>query len=79
MKVTVKVHLILTKYQINLTNNQNTNIELSEKSLVKDLIKSINIPIEEIGMVLVNGTIVKNDHILKENDIIQIYPPIIGG
>lgn len=74
------------KIQINAWNyfkeyfpEEATFMDISEKTNIGQFINDLNIPKDKIGFVIVNNVKVSDDYILKENDIVSIYPTIIGG
>jgi sulfur carrier protein ThiS len=54
-------------------------IEISKDASVGDLIDQLDIPKSKIGLVSVQGRLVKADKTLKPGDYIRIYRPIFGG
>ncbi len=52
-----------------------------ENSSAKDVIDDIGIDIEKfpIGVLIVNGRHVNEDHILKDGDSFSIFPKVGGG
>jgi sulfur-carrier protein len=55
-------------------------IELVDEPItVMDLLQKYAIPIEEVAILLVNGRDGTTHHLLKDGDIISIFPPVGGG
>ena len=57
-------------------------IKIAEGTSVQDIIDEYNIPLEMAHIVLVNGKFVceqRSEHILEEQDILSIWPPVAGG
>jgi sulfur carrier protein ThiS len=54
-------------------------IEIAEYANVGDLLDRLEIPKSKIGLVSVEGHLVKATKILKPGDFIRIYRPIFGG
>jgi sulfur carrier protein ThiS len=55
-------------------------LELSQESSVEDVLQLLNIENSvEYSTILLNGKIAEKNMILKENDIIYIFPVINGG
>ena len=44
-----------------------------------DIIHHLDIPIEEVAILLVNGFHKKPDEPVKDGDIVAIFPPVGGG
>jgi sulfur carrier protein ThiS len=72
MQVQVKLFVTLRKNRIQ-------NVELPDGSDAKDLIHQLGIPLEEIGILGVNGRLATLDQKLEEGNVIYIMPPIGGG
>lgn len=54
-------------------------LSLNEEVIIKDILKTLSIDEDEIGMILINGTYKKIDAPLKDGDILAIFPPVAGG
>ena len=54
-------------------------IEIPEDANVGDLLDQLEIPKSKIGLVSVEGHLVKAAKILNPGDFIRIYRPIFGG
>jgi sulfur carrier protein len=46
---------------------------------IQDILSKLNIPEEMPKIILVNGVHGKNDQVLKEGDVVSIFPPVAGG
>ena len=54
-------------------------ITLPENSTVADALKTLDLPPDETGMVLIGGKAATREQPLSEGDLLKIYPVIIGG
>jgi len=58
-------------------------LTLPEGSCIMDVIVPFNLPAKMVHLVLVNGRYVapeaRASHVLKEGDVLAIWPPIAGG
>jgi len=54
-------------------------ISYEKGTKIKDVIDSLNIDEEQLGIVMVNGSYKKSDTLLKEGDVLSIFPPVAGG
>lgn len=70
---------VQVKLFVNLRKNRVQNVELPDVSDAKDLIHQLGIPIENVGVLSVNGRQATFDQQLKSGDLIHIIPPIGGG
>ena len=70
---------VQVKRFVNLRKNRVQNVELPDVSDAKDLIHQLGIPIEDVGVLSVNGRQAAFDHKLNSGDLIHSIPPIGGG
>ena len=61
------------------TRFKEKRIESKPDTKIADLLDDLNIPANEVGILLVNGIHSKPEHEMKENDVIAIFPAIGGG
>ena len=64
------------------TSRHKREIKVTEGTTVQNVIDQFHIPMESAHIVLVNGVFVCEDrtqHILKEQDVLSIWPPVAGG
>ena len=64
------------------TSRHKREIKVLKGTSVQEVIDKYHIPIEMAHIVLVNGIFVcedRNQHILKEQDVLSIWPPVAGG
>ncbi len=50
-----------------------------EGTTVQQVIEHFQIPVDEVGVTMINGRHCQLDDILSENDILGIFPMIGGG
>ena len=77
----MKVQVIASGYLRKYTQSYESvaSIDIDEGARVKDLITLLEVPEEESFIVAVNGQLVPFNHILKEDDLVRIVPPVSGG
>lgn len=54
-------------------------VDAAQGALAVELIDALNIPHEDIAILLINGRDGSLDQVLKEGDILSIFPPVGGG
>ena len=54
-------------------------VDIADNAIVGDLVDYLQIPKTKIGLVSVQGRLVKADKILKPGDFVRIFKPIFGG
>lgn len=52
---------------------------LPEGTSLGELLGNYHIPADAVGLLAVNGSLVKTDRILQDQDNVQLYPPLEGG
>jgi len=53
--------------------------EYSADTTVGDILKELNLPLDEIGATLINHKHVEEDQILLDGDTLSIFPLVGGG
>jgi sulfur carrier protein ThiS len=84
MKITFKLYASLTEYLPAATRNGNQMpLELPEGTPIARVIEPFGLPHKMVHLVLVNGVFVppaqRLTHVLKDGDVLAIWPPIAGG
>lgn len=74
MKITIK--LFTTLLQFGPEQQEST---VPDNSTVADVIKKLKIPDNIPKLRIVNGVHVNVNHVLKEGDVLALFPPIAGG
>jgi len=54
-------------------------LDLNEGATPRDIVKMIKIDEEEVAILLINGREGELDTILKDNDVLSLFPPVGGG
>ncbi len=52
---------------------------LEEKTTPQDVIESLKIDMEDVGVIMVNNRHAAADYCLQHNDVLAIFPRIGGG
>lgn len=74
MKVTVKLFATLRNY------NENKQIlEVNEGATPIDIIKDLKVPESEVAIIMINGRGSKLDSVLKDSDVLALFPAVGGG
>ena len=72
----VEVKLFATFRQGRFKKSQ---LELEDRSCLSDLLEQLDIPSQEVGILLVNGRDSSPDCVLSQNDQVSIFPALGGG
>lgn len=74
MKITVKLFATLRAY-----NEKIFEIEVDDKEVIVNVIRALNIPEEEVAIIMVNGRGKSVHDTLEEGDVLALFPPVGGG
>lgn len=55
------------------------HLTIEERTTIRKIIEQLNIREEELGIILINGKHSDVDTILKNEDILALFPPVGGG
>ena len=75
MKVTVKVGSYLRHY----VKKHQIILDFDKEVSVEEALKGISIPKKIPLLILVDGIHQRKDYVLKDGEVISVYPPIGGG
>ncbi|MDI7258991.1 MAG: MoaD/ThiS family protein [Thermodesulfobacteriota bacterium] len=54
-------------------------MEIEGHTRIQDILVRLNIPEEMPKIILVNGVHGKKEQILREGDVLSVFPPVAGG
>lgn len=55
------------------------DMELPERTILRDLVKPLDFPEKPAKILLVNGIAAMEDRQLRDGDVVAIFPMIAGG
>lgn len=83
MNVTVKLYAGFRQLLPPDARIQGLLIEVHEHATPGEVLENLNVPKDEVHLVLLNGVFVesskRNQPILKNNDILAVWPAVAGG
>jgi sulfur carrier protein ThiS len=84
MKITFKLYAGLTDYLPAEVRTSNLmTLDLPDGTAIAAVIEPFGLPQKMVHLVLVNGVYVPPEqrftHVLKDGDVLAIWPPIAGG
>ena len=79
MEIEVKLFATLRDYLPKGSGRFSCKMEVDGYTRVQDVLLKLKIPEEMPKIILVNGIHGKNDQILKDGDILSVFPPVAGG
>ena len=54
-------------------------MSLDKETTIAELVKELGLPEDIPKIVIVNGTHAELDRVLKEGDVLSVFPPLAGG
>jgi len=80
VKVEVKMCASLARYAPETPSTQGTvMMEIPEGQTIGDMLKGLNVPLESVKLVFLNGIHSDMDQPLREGDRVGVFPPVAGG
>lgn len=79
MDVTVKLFATLRNYLPQGNDDYAARLTVEDGSRVEDIMKKLAIPEEMPTIMLLNGKHSEKDAVLREGDVLSIFPPLAGG
>ncbi len=84
MQIVFKLYASLTKYlPPNARYDNRVKLDLPEGTAIQQVIEPYGMPKELVHLVLVNGSYVEPEErltrVLRDGDVLAIWPPIAGG
>jgi len=79
MEIEVKLFATLRDYLPKGSDRFSCKLRVDGHARIKDVLTKLKIPDDISKIILVNGIHGKNDQVLKEGDVVSIFPPVAGG
>ena len=79
MEIEVKLFATLRDYLPKGSSRFSCKVEIDPQTRIQDILSRLKIPDELPKIILVNGIHGKKDQVLKEGDVLSIFPPVAGG
>jgi molybdopterin converting factor small subunit len=79
MLVKVRLYATLQKAKPSIGAGEVFEVDVADRSTVADLIAKLNIGANEVKAIRINGTARADVYRLRENDEVDLFPPIGGG
>lgn len=79
MEVEVKLFATLREYLPKGSGPFSCKMQIDGQTRIKDVLVRLKIPTEIPKIILVNGVHGKADQVLKEGDVVSLFPPVAGG
>jgi sulfur carrier protein len=79
MEIEVKLFATLRDYLPKGSGRFSSRMEIDDHTKVQDILAKLKIPEEIPKIILINGVHGKKDQVLKEGDVLSLFPPVAGG
>jgi len=80
MKVELNLFASLARYAPDKTGGHGHRmVDVAEGTTIMGLLNRLELPIDKIRMIFLNGLHATGDEVLKEGDRIGVFPPVAGG
>ena len=79
MKIKITLFSSFSKYLPENTTDRTLHLEFNEGAKVKDVLQALKIPLNDVRLLVVNGTQSKPEDDIHNGDRIDAFPPLSGG
>lgn len=83
MQVRIKLYAMLGDYLPPNAKKNEVDMEYPEGTTVSAALSSLQVPMEQCHLVLVNGIFIvpseRDSQVLEEGDALAVWPPVAGG
>ncbi len=79
MKIEVALYATLSQYLPAGAENRRAIIEVQDAAMVRDVLTQLGIPQDLPNILLVNGRQAPEDTVLKDGEVVSVFPPLAGG
>ena len=79
MDIEVKLFATLRDFLPQGSDRFSCRMGIDGHTRVKDIVERLKIPEDIPKIILVNGIHGRMDQVLKEGDVVSIFPPVAGG
>ncbi len=79
INVEIRLYATLRKYFPKANKSEALKVTLKKGVTLQRIYDQLNIPIEDVKIVMVNGKAQNHCYVLSDGDRIGIFPPVAGG
>jgi len=79
MEIEIKLFATLRDYLPPGSSRFSCKLEIDHLARVQDVLTRLKIPEDMPKIILVNGIHGKKEQVLKEGDVLSVFPPVAGG
>jgi molybdopterin converting factor small subunit len=79
MKIEANLYATLARYLPNQPEKGSCVLDVAEGATVEDVLQQLNIPIDLVKLIFVDGIHAGRDSNLKDGSRLGVFPPVGGG
>jgi sulfur carrier protein ThiS len=79
MKVFINFYSSLLPSAAARVDKKSNSIDVKEGTTIFGLLTELKVSLDDVTLFIVNGTLERNDHVLKEGDRVGIIAAVSGG
>ncbi len=79
MEIEVKLFATLRDYLPKGSSRFSCKMEINGHTRIQDILLKLKVPDDIPKIILVNGIHGKLEQVLKEGDVLSVFPPVAGG
>ena len=79
MKISVRLYGTLGNHLSGHDPLNGMELEVPDDATAGDLLDQLDIPVKKVGIISVDGNLVKKSQPLRNGNVVRIYRPIAGG
>ena len=79
MKITVKLFGTLRSYCKRYKHTSGIELETDSEIKVSQVIEQLKFPVSQVGIVTINGKLVKAEDTVPEGAEVKVFQPLAGG
>jgi molybdopterin converting factor small subunit len=79
MEIEVKLFATLREYLPKGSSRFSCKMKVDDSTRIQDILSRLKLPEEIPKIILINGVHGKKEQILKDGDVVSIFPPVAGG
>ena len=79
IKIELRLFGNLRRFIKDIPNDESSIFSIDEHSTIQDTLEFLQMPVNEIKIILVNGKPNELSYPLREGDRVAIFPAVVGG
>jgi molybdopterin synthase sulfur carrier subunit len=80
MKIEMNLFASLARYMPDKNSSHGHRVmETADGTTIVEILKRLEVPLDKVKVIFLNGVHAKGEEILKEGDRVGVFPPVAGG